>query len=143
MLRGTAQGSYRHSLLVVAAEHGGEPAAHLGDRMVHAFSQLLAEFAQFGAHLFRHGFAQYAESSSARRAADVGEAEKVKGLGLSPAALLSARCGVPSEFDKAGFVVVQFQVELAEAFSKGFEKTFGLVLVLEPYNESRRHNERR
>ena len=81
---------------------------------MHTASQLGPDRLQGPAHAFRHRLAPQPEASLSRLSAVVRHAERVERVRPFPPAFLPVRERVPSEFNQAGLVRVQFQSELAE-----------------------------
>ena len=122
-------------VLVVSCKHGPEPGACLRDGPVDASAQFERKRRQFGSGFLGHGLAQHAKPPLPRRAADVGESEEVEGLGFPAAALGAVGVGKASEFNQAGFLFAQFQVELLQAFAEFRVEPDRVALVLEPHDE--------
>src|SRR5262249_817841 len=113
-----------------------QPSALLRDGIVHASSKFGFDLVQLGLQPFADGLPQHRETPVAPLLrADMRDAAVVERLGLALAAPASVVGREGFELDEAGFVGMQFEFELAEAFLKFFSKLPGLHLALESQHD--------
>jgi hypothetical protein len=63
------------------------------------------------------------------------EPKEVKGLRLSPAALIAIAGGEPPKLDQSSFLGMPLQAKLGKSLLEIHEELLGLVAMLEPRNE--------
>src|SRR6266851_9974105 len=101
-------------VLAMAAYHGGQILAYLGDRVVPALPQLSVYFPEFGPHAVTRSVPMHHELPFPRSPTAVDEAQELESFRLSLPALLSVLSGIPSKFQQARLVRVQRQAKLPE-----------------------------
>ena len=108
----------RHRVVVeVSLYHRPRPLPRLRDRPMPAAAELPLHFAELRPQSLGDGLAP--DGVSARDSGhptDVGEAQEVKGLGLSFSPLFPVTGGKTPKFNQARLLRVQFQPELPQAF---------------------------
>jgi hypothetical protein len=96
-----------------------------------SFAKLLGYLLKLRHHRLTLGMPVQQEVAAPRAPADMGEPQKIEGIRLSLASLLTVRGGPLAEFDQPGFVGVKLQSKHPHAEAQVRDKPLGIVLVLE------------
>lgn len=105
------------------------------DWLMHAPPQFLLDLLELRPHAVAPGFPREEELTSARLAANEGEAQKGEGLRFSDSASLAVARSKAPEFNDTGLVRMKGQRELLKSFEHCVEKPICVGLVLEPDND--------
>ena len=114
----------------VPAQHAGQPAALLRDRIVHAAPELDLDLGQLSPQPLGDRDALQREPPAPVHPASMGEAREIERLRPAPALGRPVPDGEPPELDQPGLIRVQFQAELRQPGPKLSKKPPRVLLVL-------------
>ncbi len=115
-----------------STHHRAQVLALLGDRAVHAPSQLILDRMQLGTQPLGTGHAQNHEPACPGFAATVREAQEVEGLRFALSCTASVVLGKAPELDQPCLVGMQLEPELLQPLRHRTLEALGIALELEP-----------
>src|SRR5271167_1379782 len=133
---------HRNSIILsMSRHHRAQPFALLRDGSVQASPEFDFHLAQLGLQPFTYRLPQYRKPPAARLPTDMREAKKVEGFGLPVSTPLPVLVRVGTEFQEAGLLGMQLQLELPKTLGQFLPAALGIRLVLEPEHEVSRPGE--
>lgn len=127
----------RHGMIVQPAlDNMSQPTSRFTERTVRPLTQVLADLMERRPQALADAVAMDGEPAVCPRLGDhMGEAKKVERLRSALAPPCSSLGRVPAELNQTGFLGVEFQTKLGEAFLECFQTRLRLATVLKSHHK--------